>query len=108
LGRWSRRRLGRGASSAAIVSPKGGRRAKVGFGDGFALPSGARAIFPTLRDVPALPIGSFRAEASAGAPAVYLGSIGHQHKFRITGGAPILTRAKISASPRLGGISGRW
>jgi hypothetical protein len=37
--------LGRGASSMAAVASEGWRRAKVGFGDGFALPSEARPFF---------------------------------------------------------------
>jgi hypothetical protein len=55
LGRWSRGGLGRGASSAAAVAPEGGRRATIGFRDEFGLPSGARDITLTWREVPALP-----------------------------------------------------
>jgi hypothetical protein len=71
--------------SAAVVTPEGGRRASVGFWDGFSLPSGVGSVFPTWREVPALPIGSFRVGAGVGAPAVYLGSNGRRHEFGVTG-----------------------
>jgi hypothetical protein len=87
------------------VAPEGGRRAKVRFGDGFALPSGTGVIFPTWREVPALPIGSFCAGDDAVAPAIYLGSSGCWREFKIIGGAPILILdVQISADPQLEGI----
>jgi hypothetical protein len=50
--------LGRGASSAAAVTPEGRRRARIGFGGEFCLPRGTGGVFPTWRGVPALPIGT--------------------------------------------------
>jgi hypothetical protein len=82
--------LGRDALSRAEVAPEGGRRARVGFGDGFALPSGAGGVLTKWREVLTLPIGSYRARAGAGAPVVYLRSNRRWHKFGLTSGAPIL------------------
>jgi hypothetical protein len=72
------------------------------FGDGFALPSGAGGVFITWREVSTLPMGSYHAGASAGAPAVYLGARGHRHEFGPTGGAPIFPRAKKQCQPTVG------
>jgi hypothetical protein len=66
----------RKGASSPVTALEGGRRAKTEFGNGFCLPSGARAIFPMWRAVSALPIGSCCAGAGAGAPALYLGSNG--------------------------------
>jgi hypothetical protein len=100
--------LGRGASSVAAMALEGGRRAKVGFGDEFALSRGVGAIFLTGRELLALPIGSFHVETGAGARAVYLGSRWApariwDHPWRTN----FDLGPKISADPWLGGVLGR-
>jgi hypothetical protein len=92
--------LGRGASSAVVVALEGGRRARVRFGDGYGSAKRGGGIFPTLRELPALLIGSCRVEAGAGAPTIYLGSNGRRHKFRLTDSAPILPPGPKTAPTR--------
>jgi hypothetical protein len=70
------------------VPPEGGTRAKVGSGDEFGPPSGTGAIFPTWRELPTLPIGSFRVGPVL---VVYLESDGRRPNIGVTGGAPIFT-----------------
>jgi hypothetical protein len=59
--------LGMGASMEVAVAPEGGRQTRVGFWDGFSLPSKAESVFLTWREVTALPIEPFR----TGAPTIY-------------------------------------
>jgi hypothetical protein len=97
----AREELGRDASSAAAVSPDGGRWARVGFGGRFLFAKRGRERFSNVAWGAGAPDKLLPRRTCAGAQANYLGFNPHMYEIGLAGGAPILTPSlKIAPAHR--------